>query len=224
MLKICVQQLLWHLMGNNLLKKSIETPTFACILHHLFLVWAWFVIVFAESMSATFGPTPGLITYYYPPDSLPSRTSDRLAFGFRTSSSVEKQVTLLRVESQTGADFLEVEIVSNLDQKAGYFKKSEDTITVFWLRFYWMQWCISRTLCGVKGNTVWNKVVKIGTQIAYSKRKQSKWSAGLCFFMSVLGVSYHLHLFSSFRLMAPCLCLTTWGHRCPFLLETTSPR
>lgn len=65
-----------------------------------------------ESMSATFGPTPGLITYYYPPDSLPSRTSDRLAFGFRTSSSVEKQVTLLRVESQTGADFLEVEIIN----------------------------------------------------------------------------------------------------------------
>lgn len=70
------------------------------------------MIVFAESMSATFGPTPGLITYYYPPDSLPSRTSDRLAFGFRASSSQEKQVTLLRVESQTGADFLEVEIVS----------------------------------------------------------------------------------------------------------------
>lgn len=70
------------------------------------------MIVFAESMSATFGPTPGLITYYYPPDSLPSRTSDRLAFGFRTSSSQEKQVTLLRVESQSGADFLEVEIVS----------------------------------------------------------------------------------------------------------------
>lgn len=65
-----------------------------------------------ESMSATFGPTPGLITYYYPPDSLPSRTSDRLAFGFRTSSSQEKQVTLLRVESQTGADFLEVEIIN----------------------------------------------------------------------------------------------------------------
>lgn len=81
-------------------------------MHHLFLVRARFVIVFAESMSATFGPTPGLITYYYPPDSLPSRTSDRLAFGFRTSSSQEKQVTLLRVESQTGADFLEVEIVS----------------------------------------------------------------------------------------------------------------
>lgn len=70
------------------------------------------MIVFSESMSATFGPTPGLITYYYPPDSLPSRTSDRLAFGFRMSSSQEKQVTLLRVESQTGADFLEVEIVS----------------------------------------------------------------------------------------------------------------
>lgn len=65
-----------------------------------------------ESMSATFGPTPGLITYYYPPDSLPSRTSDRLAFGFRMSSSQEKQVTLLRVESQTGADFLEVEIIN----------------------------------------------------------------------------------------------------------------
>lgn len=65
-----------------------------------------------ESMSATFGPTPGLITYYYPPDSLPSRTSDRLAFGFRTSSSQEKQVTLLRVESQSGADFLEVEIIN----------------------------------------------------------------------------------------------------------------
>lgn len=64
-----------------------------------------------ESMSATFGPTQGLITYYYPPDSLPSRTSDRLAFGFRTSSSLKKQVTLLRVESQTGADFLEVEII-----------------------------------------------------------------------------------------------------------------
>lgn len=47
---------------------------------------------------------------------------------------------------------------------------------------------------------------------------------GCVFSWSVLGVSYHCHLFSSFRLMAPCLCLTTWGHRCPFLLETTSPR
>ncbi|XP_061165140.1 neurexin-1-like isoform X3 [Saccostrea echinata] len=64
-----------------------------------------------ESKTVKFGPGPGLITYYFPPNSLPSRSSDRLAFGFRTTPDLDKQVTLLRVESETGTDFLEVEIV-----------------------------------------------------------------------------------------------------------------
>ncbi|XP_062610815.1 neurexin-1-like [Saccostrea cucullata] len=64
-----------------------------------------------ESKTVKFGPGPGLITYYFPPNSLPSRSSDRLAFGFRTTSDLDKQITLLRVESETGTDFLEVEIV-----------------------------------------------------------------------------------------------------------------
>nr|XP_022331115.1 neurexin-1-like isoform X8 [Crassostrea virginica] len=64
-----------------------------------------------ESLTATFGPTQGLITYYFPPDALPSRSSDRLAFGFRASPNLRGQVTLLRVENQNGVDFLEVEII-----------------------------------------------------------------------------------------------------------------
>ncbi|XP_056022330.1 neurexin-1a-like isoform X4 [Ostrea edulis] len=64
-----------------------------------------------ESRTATFGPAQGLITYYFLPNSLPSRSSDRLAFGFRTVPSLPRQVTLVRVESRTRTDFLEVEIV-----------------------------------------------------------------------------------------------------------------
>ena len=71
-----------------------------------------FVYSLTESLTATFGPTQGLITYYFPPDALPSRSSDRLAFGFRASPNLRGQVTLLRVENQNGVDFLEVEIVS----------------------------------------------------------------------------------------------------------------
>jgi hypothetical protein len=95
------------LLGNKLSDFRIDMCAIKFFTHML-------LNVLTESRTATFGPGPGLITYYFLPNSLPSRSSDRLAFGFRTVPNLPRQVTLVRVESQTGTDFIEVEIVSQM--------------------------------------------------------------------------------------------------------------
>lgn len=64
---------------------------------------------FLESRSCEFGPNRGLITYVFPEDRRPEMKSDVLAVGFITT---KEDAVLLRVDSGTSNDYMELEIVS----------------------------------------------------------------------------------------------------------------
>ena len=64
-----------------------------------------------ESLAYEFGPGRGLITYTYPEDRRPEMKSDVIALGFITN---KEDAVLLRIESGTSNDYMELELVSTL--------------------------------------------------------------------------------------------------------------
>lgn len=63
----------------------------------------------AEAIAYEFGAGRGMITYTFPPDRRPEMKRDTVAFGFITSIN---DAVLLRIESASSNDYLEIEIVS----------------------------------------------------------------------------------------------------------------
>lgn len=63
----------------------------------------------SESVAYEFGPERGIITFVFPEDRRPEMKSDVLAFAFITN---HHDAVILRVESATSNDYIEVEIVS----------------------------------------------------------------------------------------------------------------
>ncbi|RUS79070.1 hypothetical protein EGW08_013175 [Elysia chlorotica] len=61
-----------------------------------------------ESVSYSFGPRPGLITFTYPSEQAPSTQSDSLAFGFQTHM---ENAVLLRIDSIDSGDFIQIELL-----------------------------------------------------------------------------------------------------------------
>lgn len=68
-----------------------------------------YVTFCTESIAYEFGPNRGLITYVFPEDRRPEMKSDVLALGFVTT---KEDAVLLRVDSGTSNDYMELEIVS----------------------------------------------------------------------------------------------------------------
>ena len=64
-----------------------------------------------ESIAYEFGPNRGLVTYVFPEERRPEMKSDVLALGFITD---QDDAVLLRVDSGTSNDYMELEIVSNI--------------------------------------------------------------------------------------------------------------
>lgn len=65
--------------------------------------------VITESISYEFGNNKGLIQYTFPPGRQPDTEEDNIALGFVTTKS---DAVLLRIESSTTQDYIEMEIVS----------------------------------------------------------------------------------------------------------------
>ena len=74
--------------------------------------------LFTEAVSYEFGSSPGLITYTFPPDRRPEKKRDTLAMGFITTVS---DAVLLRIESSSSNDYLEIEIVMNFSSFISHF-------------------------------------------------------------------------------------------------------
>ena len=72
--------------------------------------------VCAESVAYRFGPGPGVISFRHPMDNLPSTTRENLALGFRTRL---EDAVLVRIDSSTFDDYIELELVSDLPDPAG---------------------------------------------------------------------------------------------------------
>lgn len=66
---------------------------------------------FAESISYRFGAKGGLITFSYPSDKRPDTKSDLLALGFISQTD---NAVLVRIDSGSSNDYMELEIVSLL--------------------------------------------------------------------------------------------------------------
>lgn len=66
-------------------------------------------IIFTEAIAYEFGAGRGIITYTFPPDRRPEMKRDTVALGFVTSAN---DAVLLRIESASSNDYLEIEIVS----------------------------------------------------------------------------------------------------------------
>lgn len=81
-------------------------PPFSDILHKSALF-----LSILESVAYEFGPGRGLITYTYPEDRKPEMKSDVIALGFITN---KEDAVLLRIDSGTSNDYMELEIVSTL--------------------------------------------------------------------------------------------------------------
>lgn len=62
-----------------------------------------------ESVAYEFGSNKGMIQYMYPPGKQPDTEEDSIALGFITTKS---DAVLLRIESSTTQDYMELEIVS----------------------------------------------------------------------------------------------------------------
>jgi len=72
-----------------------------------------------ESVAYEFGPGRGLITFTYPEDRRPEMKSDVIALGFITN---KEDAVLLRIDSGTSNDYMELEIVSTLTFVSQYEK------------------------------------------------------------------------------------------------------
>lgn len=66
---------------------------------------------FAEAAAYEFGPGKGIITYTFPPNQRPEMKKDTVALGFVTSVN---DAVLVRIESASSDDYLEIEIVSRI--------------------------------------------------------------------------------------------------------------
>jgi leucine-rich repeat transmembrane neuronal protein 1/2 len=64
-----------------------------------------------ESLAYEFGPGRGLITNTFPEDRRPEVKSDVIALGFITT---KEDAVLLRIDSGTSNDYMELELVSTL--------------------------------------------------------------------------------------------------------------
>ena len=75
------------------------------------LIWSSFKRNFSstESISYEFGNNRGIIQYSFPPGRQPDTEADNIALGFVTTKS---DAVLMRIESSTTADYIELEIVS----------------------------------------------------------------------------------------------------------------
>ena len=78
----------------------------------LFLKLQFFFTI-SESVAYHWGPKPGLIRYYFLEGSRPNTKSDVLSLGFITPL---ENAIMLRIDSDSSSDFIEVEIVSNFVQ------------------------------------------------------------------------------------------------------------
>lgn len=65
-------------------------------------------ISFLESVAYEFGANKGMIQYLFPPGKQPDTEEDSIAIGFITMKS---DAVLLRIESSTSQDYMELEIV-----------------------------------------------------------------------------------------------------------------
>lgn len=72
---------------------------------------SFIIFFFTEAVAYEFGPGRGLITYTFPTDRRPEMKRDTIAMGFVTGTN---DAVLLRIESATSNDYLEIEIVSEL--------------------------------------------------------------------------------------------------------------
>lgn len=64
---------------------------------------------FVESVAYEFGASRGMIQYTFPAGKQPDTEEDAIALGFITTKS---DAVLLRIESSTTQDYMELEIVS----------------------------------------------------------------------------------------------------------------
>lgn len=69
------------------------------------------ITYFAEATAYEFGAARGLITYTFPADRRPEMKRDTIAMGFATGIS---DAVLMRIESASSNDYLEIEIVSSI--------------------------------------------------------------------------------------------------------------
>lgn len=70
-------------------------------------------ICFVESVAYEFGANKGIIQYLFPPGKQPDTEEDSIAIGFITMKS---DAVLLRIESSTSQDYMELEIVIGMRQ------------------------------------------------------------------------------------------------------------
>ena len=73
----------------------------------------------SESLSYEFGPGRGLITYAFPEERRPEMKSDVIALGFITTKD---DAILLRVDSATSQDYMELEIVRDRQTVNSHFQ------------------------------------------------------------------------------------------------------
>jgi len=67
------------------------------------------LFILIESVAYEFGANRGLIQYTFPPSRQPDTEEDFIALGFIT---VKSDAVLLRIESSSTQDYMELEIVS----------------------------------------------------------------------------------------------------------------
>lgn len=78
-------------------------------------------VLFLESVAYEFGSNKGMIQYMFPAGKQPDTEEDSLALGFITTKS---DAVLLRIESATTQDYMELEIViSTLSRQYASLRK-----------------------------------------------------------------------------------------------------
>lgn len=84
-------------------------------------------------MAYEFGGNKGMIQYTFPPGKHPDTEEDSIALGFITMKS---DAVLLRVESSTTQDYMELEIVSTrfVSASARFFMRQLCRVRLFSLR------------------------------------------------------------------------------------------
>ena len=102
----------------------------------LFLKLQFFTI--SESVAYHWGPKPGLIRYYFLEGSRPNTKSDVLSLGFITPL---ENAIMLRIDSDSSSDFIEVEIVSNFVQHFTSRAIDWKFLSCFLIVGWWLSLC-----------------------------------------------------------------------------------
>lgn len=76
------------------------------------------LVCISESVAYEFGSNKGMIQYVFPADRQPDTGEDSIALGFITTVS---DAVLLRIESSTTQDYMELEIVCNNQYRKSNF-------------------------------------------------------------------------------------------------------